>query len=128
MTVSLTHFVFCLVSIRFVVQKLSQQPRKKMYDAYFVDTLTEYGACFWCILAGYSVLKVVYGQSCISVVEKNCLNSRALRWFFLLLRKQHDNKTVCKSYEEHKLLTHESSVLLSCPSKKMSRSKYTVYP
>lgn len=128
MTVSLTHFVFCLVSIRFVVQKLSQQPQKKMYDAYFVDTLTEYGACFWCILAGYSVLKVVYGQSCISVVEKNCLNSRALRWFFLLLRKQHDNKTVCKSYEEHKLLTHESSVLLSCPSKKMSRSKYTVYP
>ena len=82
MTVSLTHFVFCLVSIRFVGQKLSQQPRKKMYDAYFVDTLTEYGACFWCILAGYSVLKVVYGQSCIKCGRKNCLKSRALRSLF----------------------------------------------
>lgn len=70
MTVSLTHFVFCLVSIRFVVQKLSQQPRKKMYDAYFVDTLTEYGAYFCCILAGYSVLKVVYGQSRIKSGRK----------------------------------------------------------
>lgn len=128
MTVSLTHFVFCLVSIRFVVQKLSQQPRKKMYDAYFVDTLTEYGACFWCILAGYSVLKVVYGQSCIKCGGKKLFKLTSFKMVFLLLRKQHDNKTVCKSYEEHKLLTHESSVLLSCPSKKMSRSKYTVYP
>ena len=128
MTVSLTHFVFCLVSIRFVVQKLSQQPRKKMYDAYFVDTLTEYGACFWFILAGYSVLKVVYGQSCIKCGRKKLFKLTSFKMVFLLLRKQHDNKTVCKSYEEHKLLTHESSVLLSCPSKKMSRSKYTVYP
>lgn len=34
-----------------------------MYDAYFVDTLTEYGTYFWCILAGYSVLKVVDSRS-----------------------------------------------------------------
>ena len=82
MTVSLTHFVFCLVSIRFVVQKLSQQPRKKMYDAYFVDTLTEYGACFWCILAGYSVLKVVYGQSCIKCGRKKLFKLTSFKMVF----------------------------------------------
>ena len=50
--------------------KIITTTTKKMYDAYFVDTLTEYGACFWCILAGYSVLKVVYGQSCIKCDRK----------------------------------------------------------
>ena len=63
MTVSLTHFVFCLVSIRFVVQKLSQQPRKKCSMLTLSTHLTEYGTYFWCILAGYSVLKVVDSRS-----------------------------------------------------------------